>query len=480
MRPVLTKAIADVRRHRLQTLVVFVIAALAITVGSMGGTLLVQTSSPYDHAFADLAGPHLIAVFDARKVTPSQVAATASLPGVTAAAGPWTAAPVPFEKNKTKFALAVLGRDDPDGTLDREQVVLGRWIQSAGEIVVTRSFAAGNQIAIGDRLTALGTPAKPVLTVVGEVVDVDPNPNRGWVSSGAVASLVAADAPLDYEMAYRFQTATSRADIRAELNVLAAALPPGAVAGSASYLDFRDGYNFNNSLILTFLLAFAVVALAAVAVIVANVVMGAVLAGYRDIGIMKAIGFSPRQVVMVFVIQMLVPALAAGVVGVPLGAIASKPLLDQAAQAMSLPSPSPLAPGVDLLALAVSLGLIALAAALPSWRAGRMDAVTAITTGTAPAGRYANRRLRWWRVPEALTLGVGDAFARPLRGGLTAVAILAGVATLVFASGLYSAILKFNDLFAQPAFQVAVSRLGGYSDAADLQRPIPTVGLPHG
>jgi putative ABC transport system permease protein len=127
-----------------------------------------------------------------------------------------------------------------------------------------------------------------------------------------------------------------------------------------------------------------------------------------------------------------------------------------------------LAPGVDLLALAVSLGLIALAAALPAWRAGRMDAVTAITTGTAPAGRYANRRLGWWRVPEALTLGVRDAFARPLRGGLTAVAILAGVATLVFASGLYSAILKFNDLFAQPAFQVAVSRLGGYSDAATM------------
>jgi len=468
MRPVLTKAIADIRRHRLQTLVVFVIAALAITVGSMGGTLLVQTSSPYDRAFADLAGPHLIAVFDAHKVTPSQVAATASLPGVTASAGPWTAAPVPFEESKTKFALAVLGRDDPDGALDRELVVLGRWIQGPGEIVVTRSFATGNQISIGDRLTALGTPAKPVLTVVGEAVDVDPNPNRGWVSSGVVASLIAADAPLNYEMAYRFQAATSRSDIRADLNVLSAALPPGAVAGSASYLDFRDGYNFNNSLILTFLLAFAVVALAAVAVIVANVVTGAVLAGYRDIGIMKAIGFSPRQVVMVFVIQMLVPALAAGVVGVPLGAIASKPLLDQAAQAMSLPPPSPLAPGVDLLALAVSLGLIALAAALPAWRAGRMDAVTAITTGTAPAGRYANRRLGWWRVPEALTLGVRDAFARPLRGGLTAVAILAGVATLVFASGLYSAILKFNDLFAQPAFQVAVSRLGGDSDAATM------------
>src|SRR5260370_9064479 len=139
MRPVLTKAIADARRHRLQTVVVFVIAALAITVGSMGGTLLVQTSSPYDRAFADLAGPHLIAVFDAQKVNQSQVAATPSLPGVAATAGPWTAAPVPFEQTNTQFALPVLCPRHPDGTLDRAQVVLGRWIQGAGEIVVPRS-----------------------------------------------------------------------------------------------------------------------------------------------------------------------------------------------------------------------------------------------------------------------------------------------------------------------------------------------------
>src|SRR5260370_15676036 len=97
MRPVLTKAIADVRRHRLQTAVVFVIAALAITVGAMGGTLLVQTSSPYDRAFDELAGPHLIVTLDAAKTAGSAVAATASLPDVTASAGPWATSGIPVE-----------------------------------------------------------------------------------------------------------------------------------------------------------------------------------------------------------------------------------------------------------------------------------------------------------------------------------------------------------------------------------------------
>ena len=476
MRPVLTKALADVRRHRLQTLVVFVIAALAITVGAMGGTLLVQTSSPYDKAFTNLAGPHLVAVFDAKKVTSSQVRATAGLAGVTATAGPWVAAEVPFEKGGThltatasfsqKATLTVLGRDDPGGILDRLEVVSGRWVRGPGEIVVTRSFAIGRAVLVGDRITALGTSDKSVLTVVGEAVDVDPNADRAWVASGIVASLNPVSAPLSYVMAYRFRVATSRADIRADLNDLEAAVPAGAVANYSSYLDFRDSYNFNNSLILTFLLAFVVLAVGAVAVIVANVVTGAVLANYREIGILKAIGFTPPQVVAVFVIQTLVPALAACLVGVPLGAFASKPLLDQAAQAMSLPLPSPLAPIVDLLVPALGISIIAAAAALPAWRAGGMNAVDAITTGTAPPGRYTKRRIGWWRVPGQLALGAGDAFARPVRGGLTAIAILVGVATLVFASGLYSAILKFNDLFAQPNFQVTVSRLGGYSDRA--------------
>jgi putative ABC transport system permease protein len=476
MKPALTMALADVRRHRLQTLVVFVIAALAITVGALGGTLLVQTSSPYDHAFANLAGPHVVAVFDSRKATASQVAATAGLASVTGTAGPWVAAEVPFEKGGThltatgsftqKSTLTVLGRDDPGGRIDRLEVVGGRWVRGPGEIVVTRSFAIARAVRVGDRITALGTADKAVITVVGEAVDVDPNPDRAWVASGVVATLNPVGAPLTYVMAYRFRAATTRSDIRTDLSALEAAVPAGAVASYSSYLDFRDAYNFNNSLILTFLLAFAVLAVGAVAVIVANVVTGAVLANYREIGILKAIGFTPRQVVAVFVIQMLVPALAACLVGVPLGAIASKPLLDQAAQAVSLPPPSPLAPVVDVLVAALGVGIIAAAAATPAWRASRMNAVDAIAAGTAPLGRYARRRVGLWWVPGQLTLGAGDAFARPVRGVLTAVAILVGVATLVFASGLYSSILKFNELFAQPNFQVTVSRLGGYSDLA--------------
>src|SRR2546428_13267935 len=92
--------------------------------------------------------------------------------------------------------------------------------------------------------------------------------------------------------AYRLRGATSGADIRADLNDLEAAVPAGAVANYASYPDFRDSYNFHNSLILTFLLAFVVLGVGAVAVIVSNVVSGEVFANYRGIGVFKAVGFT--------------------------------------------------------------------------------------------------------------------------------------------------------------------------------------------
>ena len=448
----------------------------------MGGTLLVQTSSPYDRAFDELAGPDLVVTFDASKAAISVVAATASLPKVTASAGPWATTGVPFEIGTNKVGLLLLARDDPDGSLDRVQLLKGRWIHGPGEIVVHRSFAIGNHLSIGDRITSLGTGGKPVLTVVGEAVDIDPSINRGWVSRGELDSLRSNDAQQGYEMAYRFRSATTRADIRADVKTIEDMLPAGAVIGYASHLDLKDSYNFNNSLILTFLLAFAALALGAVAVIVANVVTGAVLASYREIGILKAIGFTPRQVVMVFVIQMLIPALAAAVIGIPLGALAAKPLLDMAADAMSLPPPSALAPGIDALVLLAGLGIVAAAAALPAWRAGRLNAVTAITIGAAPSGRWSaslHGRLGWWKLPRPVAVGAGDAFARPMRGGLTAIAILVGVATLVFASGLYGAIIKFNDLFTSANYQVTVSRFGGFSDAAtlDLLRKQPETNL---
>ena len=65
--------------------------------------------------------------------------------------------------------------------------------------------------------------------------------------------------------------------------------------------------------------------------IVANVVSGAVVAGYRRIGILKSIGFTPGQVVAAYAGQVTVPAVLGCLGGVVLGNVLAVPLLGQTA-----------------------------------------------------------------------------------------------------------------------------------------------------
>jgi hypothetical protein len=68
------------------------------------------------------------------------------------------------------------------------------------------------------------------------------------------------------------------------------------------------------------------------------------------------------------------------------------------------------------------------------------------------------------RLPHTIALGCRDAFARPLRGSFTTIAIVVGVAAAIFAVGLQSSLDAWARSLAGNA-AVVVSRTSGYSDA---------------
>jgi len=212
-------------------------------------------------------------------------------------------------------------------------------------------------------------------------------------------------------MNYRFATDPGNSQLQSYVDRLRSALPPGSLSGSANYLLIRNVFNITNSILTNVLAAFSVFALAATAAIVANLVTGMVISAYHEIGIMKAVGFTPLEVVSSLVLQILLPALGACLVGIPLGTVLSQPLLANSSKALGLAfSPSFSVP-TDLLALAGVLLLVLLAAVLPALRAGllkpgggdgrcvnsagwqRTVAPPPAGTAKAPAGRGARR----WR-----------------------------------------------------------------------------------
>ena len=472
MRALLTKTLADIRRRRTQSAVVLLIVMLAAGTASLALTLLAQTTNPYDRAFDQLRGAHLQVALDGHAVTRDQAAATAGAVGASASAV-WPASGIDLQYGTARTSMNLLGRDDPGGPVERLLVTAGRWAAAPDEIVVTRSFAELAHLSVGDHVRAVDLAARPSLRIAGEVVDIDEaaagtGTQTAWVTEAALPGL-APDGNPGYRAVYRFATAPSAADLDRYRARLAAALPPGAIGASADYLLFRDAFSSTNGAVTVTLLAFSVFALAASAAIVVNLVSGIVLAAYREVGVMKAIGFTPGQVVAVFVLQMLAPAALGCAAGVVAGTLLSQPLLDGTARALGLPPEVHLAPHLGVAAGAGILVVVAVAATLPALRAGLLDPVRAMVLGTAPGGSSGVwlRRLLGGRVPRPLGMGAGDAFARPLRGALTALAVLVGVATVVFAVGLRATLERSQvGITHLGRVQMTVTREPAYPDAS--------------
>ena len=442
MTAVLLKAIRDLRRRRLPAIVIFGTTLLAVVTATMTLTLLSQARDPYQAAFDAQKGAHLQVTFDSR-VDPATLAGTPALIGAVAFGGPYPATDMQFRTGGHKYLVTTIARGNPNGDIEQLRITAGRWPAAGNEIALTRSFADINHVSVGDRLTVLSVPQQPVLNVTALVADIDEvradvgGQQHAWVVPSAFAPLTLAGSS-SYRMSYRFATDPTSAQLQARTDLLRASLPAGSVTDSVNYIFISSVFHVSTQVLTSVLMAFSVFALAATAAIVANLVTGIVISGYREIGIMKAIGFTPPQVVGVFVLQVMVPAAAACIVGIPIGTVLGQPLAASSSQALGLAYQGTFSPAVDLLALGGALLIVAIAAVIPAVRAGLLKPVIVIANATAPrgqSGRWLRRMASRARLPRAVVLGLGDATARPMRAILTLVAVFLGVATMYVALG---------------------------------------------
>lgn len=477
MRAVFVKANKDMRRRRLQAAVIFVTMLLAVGTATMALTLISQTTNPYHAAFAAQRGAHLRVVYDG-KADAGLLAATGLRIGAAATSGPYRTTDIQFETGGHKYMAIAVGREDPNADVGVLRVAAGRWPAAGNEIALTRSFVEVNHVSLGDRLKVTSVPDEPVFTVVAEVVDIDEaradiaSDQEAWVVESALPALIGQGSS-SYQMNYRFASDPTAAQLQAATETLRAGLPPGSITSSVNYLYIRSIFNVSDQILIAELVVFSVFALAATAAIVANLVIGIVISGFREIGIMKAVGFTPLQVVSVFVLQVLIPAAAACVLGIPAGSVLAQPILADSSNGLGLAYQPTFSAGLDLVALAGALLIAAVAAIIPALRAGLLKPAVVIASALAPAGRSG----RWLRslasrarLPRAAALGLGDAVARPVRSLLTLLAILVAVATFIVALGETRSFAGIYDYEGHTAtVDALVGRSPALSDATATQ-----------
>ncbi|MFJ7265300.1 FtsX-like permease family protein [Streptomyces sp. NPDC099050] len=456
---------AAVKRRRVQTFVIGLVVLCSTTTVLLALGLLAAASAPFDKAYTAQRGAHTVATYDPAKVSDAQLAQTAHRPGVAAAAGPFPQAVVDVPTDwigSPPGPLTVVGRADPAGPVDRVRMRQGRWAEAPGEIVVNWSTNGTPDAELVG--TKLEVPGLPTLTVVGFATSMSRSA-AAWVTPEQAEALH----PKSTQMLYRFTDPSTGAQLRDSLARATDGLPADSVTAAQTHLTLKKAFSARADAYLPFISLFGLLGLLVSSLIVANVVSGAVVSGSRHIGVLKAIGFTPNQVVAVYLTIVSVPAVAGCLFGTLLGNALAAPILQIAFSGIEtgMAGVGTLSPWLSVACLAGMPALVLLTALIPALRAHRLPAARAISAGGAPRtgrGLRVQRVLASSRLPRSVSLGLGHPFARPGRAFMTMAAIVLGVATVTLATGLTSTMVSYAQTARGPGGTVVYVAVGGHGD----------------
>ncbi|MFF0449594.1 ABC transporter permease [Streptomyces sp. NPDC004609] len=463
---------SGVGRRRVQTVIVAIATMMAVASAVVAGSLMIAADAPFDHAFAKQRGAHITARFDPAKASAAQLKDTGRLAGVTASAGPFPSTIIqPVDPQGRQLpGLTLVGRSGSRGDVDKLDLKSGRWPAKPGEIVLSASFT-GPFIEIGTTLTSSDAADGQALTVVGFAVSAGRTADA-WATPAQVGALASTDGPVTSQMLYRFDSAGTKGEISAGRKKLAAAVPAGALLGTESWLEAKRAADQGAAPTVPFLIAFGVLGIVMSVIIVGSVISGAVGTGLRRIGVLKAIGFTPREIVRAYVAQALIPAGAGIALGVVLGNLLAMPLLQDTESVYGTAALS-VAWWVNLVVPAAALFVVGITALVPALRAGRLRTVEAIAVGRAPRtgrGRWAHRAAGRLPLPRAVTYGLASPFAHPVRTLAMLLAVAFGTVAATFALGLTASLNAVGDA-QDPEDRAAVTAVTARPDTGSGPAP---------
>ncbi|MFJ8085906.1 FtsX-like permease family protein [Streptomyces sp. NPDC096205] len=423
MRATLRWAHSDLRTHRGEALFLVLATAGVVVSLLLAAALFGYATNPWQRVFAQGGGAHVWL-----HTAPSSDADRLSgLDGVDSVAGPYPAASATVATRGARASVELRGTPElPE--VGRPLLASGNWLDTAtpdGVVLETR-LARSLLAEPGDTLTVPGSARR--FTVVGVADSAEP-PYRAGERPGLVWALPSALPDPDSQvigLRLRDPDDTGYAVQRA-VTVLGA----GAIGEVSTWQQARAEAQGDNRLLGQVLGLFGLGALLAAGFAVHGAIGTRIRGHLRDISVLKAIGFTPGQVVRLFLLQHLAYAL--------LGAVAAAALT----QALGSRVPGRLGDAVGvwqgLPGQTVTLFVVPVAAVLfigattglAAWRAGRVPPVPVPRPAASRGGRLSGAArwalgpgVRGVRVPPALVLGWHRAFARGPRS-LTAVGRLA-------------------------------------------------------
>jgi ABC-type lipoprotein release transport system permease subunit len=430
-------AFAGIRSRLLASALTIAIAAAAVATIVLALEVRSSGVDPWQRTFAEANGAHVLAF------APSQAdaAAIGEQPGVTERSAPVPLAPATVGPRGRTDRIELAGLSGRT-TVNVPVLTAGSQLREGG-IVLERSVARALGIEVGATLKLTSSRDSIEIPVLGTaVVPSQPryprrNPGLAWVTRATLERIEPDHGRWRWSEAVRLADPSAAA---AFTERAAAGLPATASRAGSLYFetwqDQRDnalGDAQGTQVIVTIF----TILLLIVAFVVVGILVGARASEqHRQIGLLKAAGFTPRQVGIVFALESAALGLVAAALGFALGAMLAPRLAAPSAETL-LGSPTMAANPWHILVAGCVVVPVLVAAALSSTRRStRFSVLEAIRAGSpSPANSRLARAVVRSALPFTIGLGLKDLLARGRRALLLAAAIaLTGAMVVVVLS----------------------------------------------
>ncbi|MEU4495801.1 FtsX-like permease family protein [Streptomyces sp. NPDC023998] len=420
MRATLRWAHADLKAHRGQS--VFVVLASAGIIASLllAVALFSYAANPWQRIFTQSHGAHVWLHTQGAADTD----ALSDLDGVTGVSGPYRTGRATLESRGVRASVSLRATGSRPPEIARPLVTAGHWLDAQSDGVVLESSVARVLWAEpGDILTVAGAGgAAHTLQVAGVAEAAEPryrpggDPGIGWVLPGTLDRI--APRSTGQSVGLRLE---DPADIDFTVQQAVTRLGADRVTEVTKWQQARAEAGSDDRLLGQLFAVFGLGSLLAAALAASGAISARIRGQLRDISILKAIGFTPGQVVRGFLAQHLAFALLGVTLGTAAIALVGSRIPGRIGEAAGVWQDLP---GHTALMIGVPSGavlLIATATGLAAWRAGRVPPVPVARAALPAAAPMTGlgRRALGMRVPPALVLGWRAAFPRRPRTAIT-------------------------------------------------------------
>jgi putative ABC transport system permease protein len=455
----------NLRRRPSQALLLLVTLTLATATLGLALAVYGSADAPWDRVWRATNGFHVQVLAFPQPDEPADTAEVAdvrrqaveltSAPGVIAVGGPWAYLEGYLDVAGGQEELSAEVRDPGRSAVDQPLVTSGRWLTGERGVVLEDGLAEALGLQAGDAVGIEGRrfPVEGVAATVSQGRFPLSQPALVWVAPATAAELQ------DLGMTEDGFTLQLRLDDRADAAAFLAAHGDAVRSDTLSSVqvftetwqerraDSHSDIDILAGVLVGVATLLAVLATATAAVLVA----GRMAAEVRRVGVLKAVGVTPRQVVVVLLLEHLALAAVAVVVGLAVGRLAAPWVVGSSVTILGPPAP-PMTWGRAGIVAAVAATTVLVGTVQPARRGIRDSTLRSLAVRARPPRRprAAARLAARAGLPLPAVLGLRSAWRRPGRLVTNAAGLTLGVTTIVVALALRASLVRLDGVPVEP------------------------------